>query len=221
MMKKIVSFILAVVLVLAMSVTAFADGNNNNVKDRGFYDFDANWWYDWYGEDGNDLYFFDEDELNEVKYGYAEAMSRAEGLAALYHLITELQNNGMRLTRYEVVKEKTANHVYYIEVMNRDGQLWSCYFCSFTHQTADKVMNAMLNGKKIPYYYIFLTNYVEGQKIKNYGETEQITGFDKGLDEAIRQFINVLNNYDYYYSYFYGYDNYEPEWDPEWDGGVG
>ena len=64
-MKKLVSIILAVMLVLSLSATAFADGYNSNVKDRGFYDFDDNWWYDWYGTDGNDLYYFDEGELNE------------------------------------------------------------------------------------------------------------------------------------------------------------
>ena len=67
-MKKLVSIILAVMLVLSLSATAFADGYNSNVKDRGFYDFDDNWWYDWYGTDGYDLYYFDEDELNEVQY---------------------------------------------------------------------------------------------------------------------------------------------------------
>ena len=212
-MKKLVSIILAVMLVLSLSATAFADGYNSNVKDRGFYDFDDNWWYDWYGTDGNDLYYFDEDELNEVQYGYAEAMSRAEGLAALYQLIVELQNNGMRLMRYQVVKEKTANHVYYIEVQNHQGQIWSCYFATYTHTGAGKVMSTMLSGKKLPYYSIFLTNYVEGQKIKNYDETERITGFDASLSDAIEQFINVLYNYDYYYSYFYGYDNWDPDWD--------
>lgn len=206
-MKKFVAIFLAVVLALGLNMTAFAAGNNNNVNDPDFYDKDSGWWYDWYGEE-NDLYFFDTDEMDEVLYGYAEAMSKAEGLAALYHLIATLQENGMRLVRYDVIKEKTANHVYYIEVMNRQGYIYSCYFSSYTHQGADKVMKAMLNGKKIPYYYIFLTNYVEGQRIKNYDESEKLTGFDTGLDEAIRQFINILDNY-----YGWEYDPYP------WDNG--
>ena len=211
-MKKFVSLILAVMMVLAMSATAFADGYGRKTYEHGIYDYGPGWWYDYNDPDG--YYNFDQDEQNEVVYAFAEAMSKAEGLAALTHLITKLQERGMSLLSYEVVKEKTANHVYYIQAMNRNGDVWCCYYATFTHDSAEKVMANLLAGKRVKYYSIFLTNYVEGQKIKSYDEVEMITGFDVPIDEAIEQFIYKLEHYDEYYGYYYGYEEYYP-----WDNG--
>jgi hypothetical protein len=217
-MKKLFSFILAVVLVFAMSMTAAgADSKKKVVGEYEIYDYQDGWWYDYGDPEGT--YHFDKEEKDKVKYAYAEAMSKAEGLAALYHLIDRLEASGMYLMSYEVVKQKTANHVYYIEVMNQYGQIWSCYYFTFTHEGVDSIMNAMMNGSWIKYYSIFMTTYVNGQKIKNYADNEKITGFDVKTDDAIDAFIQMVNyNYDYYYNYFFG-DNYsEPDW---WFEGVG
>lgn len=209
-MKKIVCIILAVMLVLSVSAATFADGygygygSGRKTYEHGIYDLNPGWWYDY--SDPNGYYNFDDDELNEVLYAFAEAQSKAEGLAALYRLITKLQERGMSLLSYEVVKEKTANHVYYISAMNRQGDVWSCYYATFTHDSAEKVMSNLLAGKRVKYYSIFLTDYVENQKIKAYDATEMITGFDVQMDEAIDQFIYKLENYDSYYDYYYGYE---------------
>ena len=210
-MKKFVSIILAVMLVLGLSATAFAAGEYD------VYGKKSGWWYDY--DESESPYLFDEKEQKDVLYDYAEAMSKAEGLAALYRLISKLQENGMYLVRYEVVKEKTANHVYWIEAMNQYGEIKGCYFATFTHDSAEKVMSDMIAGKKIKYYSIFLTTYVEGQKIKNYDETERITGFDVLMDDAIDQFVYKLYNFDFDdYDSDYDYDYEYPDY---WDGGVG
>ncbi len=206
-MKKLVSIILAVMLVLSMSVSAYAAGSKK--YEYGIYDRKAHWWYD--RGDSNGTYFFDDKEQKDLLYGFAETMSRAEGMAALYRFVDKLQLNGMSLKSYEVVVEKTANHVYYIEAMNQYGDVWGCYFATFTHDSAETVMADMLAGRRIEYYSIFLTTYVNGQKIKDYEELERITGFDVLTDDAIDEFIYKLMNYSYYYDIYYG-DYYDPEW---------
>ena len=212
-MKKLVAIILTVVLVLSVSITAFAaDG----IKGR-----KTGWWYD--VGDPNGTYFFDEKEQKEIKLSFAEAMTEAEGLMAFNYLVETLQSNGMSVMNYEIYKQKSANYVIYIEVVNRQGQIWSCYFSTYTHDGMGDVMNDLQYGQVPEYYNIFLTTYVDGQAIKKYADNEKITGFDKNLREAVSQFIYVLNNYDYYYSIYYGGDNYEYEydWDDDWYDGVG
>ncbi len=215
-MKKIISVMLAVMMVLGLSATAFADGYGPKTYEYGLYDYNQGWWYDY--DDPVDYYGFDEDEMNEVKFAFAETLSKAEGLAALYHLIEKLQENNLSLTNYTVIKQKTANHVYFIEVMDANGYVWSCYYAAYTHDSADKVMSALLGGKRVKYYSIFLTNYVENQKIKAYDETQMITGFDKTTDDAIAEFIYKMQNFDTYYPYYYGSDYYY-DWD--YDDSVG
>ena len=211
-MKKFVSFFLAVLLMLSLSVTAFADGNNNNVNGRDIYDLDSDWWIDWYGSNSWEVYEFNDDELGELRIACAEAMCKAEGLMALTSLITKLQERGMRLRSYTVVVEKTGNHVYFIEVQNSRGYVRSCYFATFTHDGVNGVISNLKKWKTSKYYSIFLTTYVSGQKIKNYAESEKITGFDLKTDDAIDQFISIIEYYEPTYD-----DGYTPGWDPEWD----
>lgn len=205
-MKKIVSIILAVMLVLGMSTSAFAAGKKT--YEYGIYDRKAGWWYD--EGDPMGYYNFDDKEMSDVLYTYAETMSKAEGLAALYRLIGALQNRGMYLKNYTVHIERTANHVYEIEAVNQYGQTWECYFSIYTHKSAEEIMAEMLAGTKIEYFAIFLTTYVKGQKIADYDDMEKITGFDKSIDDAIYEFIYKLENYDSCYPYYYGYDYYDP-----------
>ncbi len=200
-MKKIVSIILAV-LMLCASVAAYADWT------------DDGWWYDL--EDPDGVYHFDDEELNDLQLKISEQLNKAAGMAAIYELAVKLQENGMSLMSYEITVQRSANFVFYIEVINRDGMVWSCYYFTFTHDSAQKVVSNLLKGKT-KYYGIFMTEYVLNQKIKDYGADKMITGFDLTTDQAIDQFINVLNNYDYYYRIYYGGDNYDPEWDDDWD----
>ena len=200
-MKKIVSIFLAV-LMLCASVAAYADWSKDG------------WWYDFGDPEGT--YHFDDDELSDLRLEIAEQLNKAVGMAAIYELAVKLQENDMALMSYEITAQKSANFVYYIQAINRDGMVWSSYYFTFTHDGAQKVVSNLLNGKT-KYYGIFMTDYVSGQKIKDYGADQMITGFDLTTDQAIDQFINVLNNYDYYYRIYYGDDNYDPEWDDDWD----
>ncbi len=212
-MKKLVAIILTVVLVLSVSITAFAADGIRGRK--------PGWWYD--VGDPNGTYFFDEKEQKEIQLSFAEAMTAAEGLMSLNYLVETLQQNGMSLMNYEIYREKSANYVFYIEAVNRQGQIWSCYFSTYTHDGMGDVMNDLQYGVIPKYYVIFLTTYVDGQAIKKYAPEEKITGFDLSLRDAVGQFINILNNYDYYYSIYYGGDNCEPEydWDDDWYDGNG
>ena len=213
-MKKLVAIILAVVLVLSVSITtAAADG----IKGR-----KTGWWYD--VGDPYGTYYFDEKERKDIWLTFAEAMTEAEGMMSLDYLVDTLQKNGMYLMNYEIYRRKSANYVFYIEAVNRIGNIWSCYFSTYTHDGMEDVLSDLRAGIIPDYHVIFLTTYVDGQAIKKYADNEKITSFDGSLESAVSQFIYIMDHYDDYYSDYYGADNNDPEedwWDAYWNNGNG
>ena len=193
-MKKIIAILLAAVLLLSLTTAAFAD----------------NYWYGPYYES---KYSFSEESLGQIRLESSEAMSKAEGYAALYRLIVKLQENGIYVMNYEVLREKSANYVFWLDVISSEGYVWSGVYSTYTHWSAESVVKALLEGKKVSYYSIFLTEYVEGQKIKDYADNQMITSFEASPEKAIDEFINFMNNYENYYDYYYG--------DGDQDDGVG
>jgi len=200
-MRKFISIIIAIVMVLSLTATAFADGNNG--------------WYIYGEADYAAMYTVSDEELRDVRNTCAEALEKAYGYAAFYEVVETLQANGIYLTDYKVIKEKTANYVWYLSVIDsRNGNTWGGIFAVYTHWGSQKVMETLQNGKKVPFLAIFLTDYVENQKINDYEETQQITAEETTMGDAIEQFVDFMNHYEERYPYFYGDDDY---WDEDYE----
>lgn len=192
-MKKLISIIITVVLALTLTATAFADYGNG---------------WDIYGEyDYAAAYTFDDAALKNIRNTAAEALEKAYGYSALYTLVTKLQENGIFITDYKVLKQKTANYVFNISVIDSwTGNTWEGIFSVYTHQGSQYVVDTLSANKKVPFLAIFLTEYHENMKINDYDEHEQITGEETLIADAIDQFIDFIRHYAERYEFYYGDD---------------